>query len=101
MKSADIIEPFLKNLRVEELGGKFLIIVKKAVVEPFLTAVSGTGGFQKQFQLIFTLPLQLSNLGLLHTADHQFAFVVTDTDQNSQDMEQLFSRGNYHTLSQL
>ena len=56
MKSADIIEPFLKNLRVEELGGKFLIIVKKAMVEPFLTAVSGTGGFQKQFQLKFTLP---------------------------------------------
>ena len=101
MKSADIIEPFLKNLRVEELGGKFLIIVKKAMVEPFLTAVSGTGGFQKQFQLIFLSPPQLSNLGLLHTADHQFAFVVTDTDQNNQDMEQLFSRGNYHTLSQL
>ena len=56
MKSADIIEPFLKNLRVEELGGKFLIIVKKAMVEPFLTAVSGTGGFHKQFQLTFTLP---------------------------------------------
>ena len=45
-------------------------------------------------------PLQLSNLGLLHTADHQFAFVVTDTDQSSQDMDQLLSRGNYHTLSQ-
>ena len=56
MKSADIIEPFLKNLRVEELGGKFLIIVKKAMVEPFLTAVSGTGGFHiKQLQLTFTL----------------------------------------------
>ena len=45
MKSADIIEPFLKNLRVEELGGKFLIIVKKAMVEPFLTAVSGMEDF--------------------------------------------------------
>ena len=56
MKSADIIEPFLKNLRVEELGGKFLIIVKKAMVEPFLTAVSGTGGFHKQLQLTFTPP---------------------------------------------
>ena len=40
MESADRIEHFFRPLRLEQLGGKFLIVTKEALVDDFLTAVS-------------------------------------------------------------
>ena len=40
METADRIELFFRPLRLEQLGGKFLIVTKEALVDDFLTAVS-------------------------------------------------------------
>ena len=40
METADRIEHFFRPLRLEQLGGKFLIVTKEALVDDFLTAVS-------------------------------------------------------------
>ena len=44
METADRIEHFFRPLRLEKLGGKFLIVTKEALVDDFLTAVSVLDG---------------------------------------------------------
>ena len=44
METADRIEHFFRPLRLEQLGGKFLIVTKEALVDDFLTAVSMLDG---------------------------------------------------------
>ena len=44
METADRIEHFFRPLRLQQLGGKFLIVTKEALVDDFITAVSMLDG---------------------------------------------------------